>query len=103
MSTTSRSFESRPEAESGPAIRSGYFALLCQLLLSWGFAVAAVFLAISALRAPDPLPANTPPADFSAERALAYVRVIGAAPHPIGSPENDGVRNYLVAQLATTQ
>jgi hypothetical protein len=100
MSTTSRSFEPRAEAEFGLAIQSGYFALLCRLLLCWGFAVAVAFLAIFALRAPDPLPANTPPANFSAERALAHVRVIGAAPHPIGSPENDGVRNYLVAQLA---
>jgi len=100
MSTKSRSFESRPEAESGPAIRPGYFALLCRLVLSWGFAVAVALLAIFALRAPDPLPANTPPADFSAERALVHVRVIGAAPHPVGSPESDEVRKYLVAQLA---
>lgn len=100
MSTTSADLGSTPEPESGPATRSGSFASLYRSLLAWGFAVAAAFLAIFALHPPDPLPANTPPAAFSAERALAHVRVIAAVPHPMGSPENDAVRNYLVEQLA---
>lgn len=92
--------EARPEQNSGPAARSGYFAALYRSLLAWAFAIAVASLAILALRAPNPVPANAPPAAFSAERALAHIRVIAAAPHPIGSPENDGVRKYLVEQLA---
>ena len=48
---------------------------------------------------PEPRSAAAPPAEFSAERALAHVREIAQRPHPAGSPDNARVRDYLVAQL----
>jgi hypothetical protein len=49
------------------------------------------------------LPARSaiaPPAVFSAERAMADVRRLGARPHPIGSPRNARVRADLVERMA---
>jgi hypothetical protein len=48
---------------------------------------------------PAPVPASAPATEFSAERALAHVREIAQRPHPIGSPDNARVRDYIVAQL----
>jgi hypothetical protein len=58
-------------------------------------------LAISALKAPSPVPATAAQTDFSAERALTHLKVIAKTPHPIGSEANDAVRDYLVAQLSS--
>ncbi|HUQ84279.1 MAG TPA: M28 family peptidase [Gemmatimonadaceae bacterium] len=52
-----------------------------------------------AARPPAPLPASAPSTEFSAERALAHVREIAQRPHPIGSPDNVRVREYVLAQL----
>ncbi|HXE35472.1 MAG TPA: M20/M25/M40 family metallo-hydrolase [Verrucomicrobiae bacterium] len=48
---------------------------------------------------PDPLAATASQEAFSAERALVYLNAFASAPHPIGSPEHDRVRDYLVSQL----
>ncbi len=63
------------------------------------FLVAATALATRELRAPAPLPASAPAEAFSAERALADVRVLAAHPHPPGSEEHARVRAYLVERL----
>jgi peptidase M28-like protein len=62
-----------------------------------------VVAAVSALHegTPDPLPASVSPDLFSAERALVYLNAFATAPHPIGSPQHDGVRDYLVSQLTS--
>ena len=49
---------------------------------------------------PDPVPASAPPTEFSSERALEHVRVIAREPHPMGSPANAAVRDYLVEELS---
>lgn len=49
---------------------------------------------------PDPAPASAPLTEFSSERALEHVRVIAKEPHPMGSPENAAVRDYLVEELS---
>jgi Peptidase family M28 len=49
---------------------------------------------------PDPVPASAPPAEFSSGRALEHVRAIAREPHPMGSPENAAVRDYLVEELS---
>src|SRR5689334_15082516 len=46
------------------------------------------------------VPASAPAAVFSAERALPHLQVIAQAPHPVGSPANARVRNYLIEQLS---
>jgi acetylornithine deacetylase/succinyl-diaminopimelate desuccinylase-like protein len=51
------------------------------------------------LRTPDVTPVSAPPAEFSAQRAMAHLRVIAAEPRPIGSPAHAAVRQYLLDQL----
>lgn len=48
---------------------------------------------------PEPVAASAAQDVFSAERALVYLNAFATAPHPIGSPEHDRVRDYLVSQL----
>jgi hypothetical protein len=48
---------------------------------------------------PAALPASSPEDVFSADRALLYLEAFATAPHPMGSPEHDRVRDYLVSQL----
>ncbi len=57
-------------------------------------------LAWSAALTPPPAPASSPATAFSAERAMADVRRIAAAPRPNGSPAAAEVRDYLTARLA---
>ena len=60
---------------------------------------AAFSLFYASARTPDPTPANAPPGDFSAGRAMRDIVVIGAVPHPVGSPANAAVRDYLVRRM----
>jgi Peptidase family M28 len=65
--------------------------------------LAVIFaLSLAGLRPPAPKPATAPPAQFSAVRALDTLhRILGTdAPHPVGSPANDAVRNHIVAEFA---
>src|ERR671911_2713237 len=63
--------------------------------------VLGAFAAISllALEPPEPLPASAQASEFSAERAFSHVEQIAERPHPVGSPANAEVRDYLVGQL----
>lgn len=51
------------------------------------------------LATPAALPVDAPAGSFSAGRALQDLAVVAAQPHPIGSPRNAAVRDYLVAQI----
>ncbi|MBT2440947.1 MFS transporter [Streptomyces sp. ISL-36] len=65
-------------------------------------ALAATAAAISAwttVSGPAPLPADAPAAAFSADRAHAKLSALSDAPHPIGTPEHDKVRDRIVAEL----
>ncbi len=67
--------------------------------------VALAFIALVAglsiyLQKPPEVVGKDAPADqFSAERAMVHVREIAARPHPTGSPEAAGVRDYVRSQL----
>src|ERR687890_45388 len=63
--------------------------------------VLGAFAAISllALESPEPLPASAQASEFSAERAFSHVEQIAERPHPVGSPANAEVRDYLIGQL----
>ncbi|MBI4879695.1 MAG: M28 family peptidase [Planctomycetes bacterium] len=63
---------------------------------AFALVAAATVVATRELRAPAPVPASAPAECFSAERALAHVRVLAARPHPVGSEEHARVRAYLV-------
>ena len=49
---------------------------------------------------PDVVPGEASPLVFSAERAMVDLRVIAAAPRPVGSAANAAIRDYLMAQIA---
>jgi len=61
--------------------------------------IAGLLIAWCELRLPTPAPANAPPTRFSAERALADVRRVASAPHPMGSAANHAVRDGLLARM----
>ncbi|OKI15344.1 hypothetical protein A6A25_13505 [Saccharothrix sp. CB00851] len=52
-------------------------------------------LAVLAFRPPEPV-ADAPPGEFAAGRAEQHLTAIAQRPHPIGSADNDRVRDYLV-------
>ena len=60
-------------------------------------AAFALFYAFS--RTPPPSPSSAPAAAFSAGRAMRDIEVMGATAHPVGSPANAAVRDYLVRRM----
>jgi hypothetical protein len=61
----------------------------------------AAWLGLRPLSAvPDVVPATAAPTVFSAERALADVGALAAAPRPVGSAHAATARDYLLAQIA---
>lgn len=62
--------------------------------------VGGVLLAWHGTVTPRPLAADAPADVFSAGRAMKDIAVIAKAPHPIGSPQNQAVRDYLVGRMA---
>lgn len=61
--------------------------------------IAGIWLGWQSLKAPEVTPASAPATMFSAERARQHLPAIASAPHPIGSPAQRQVRDYLVQQL----
>ncbi|MDJ0703481.1 MAG: M20/M25/M40 family metallo-hydrolase [Leptolyngbyaceae cyanobacterium MO_188.B28] len=57
------------------------------------------FLGIYQLNPPATAPINAPPTEFSSGRAMKHLAVIAQKPHPIGSPENTAVRDYILREL----
>ena len=77
-----------------------------KLSLAWSFACWLIVILLAAtsiksLDAPIPVSATAPTTEFSAERAMAHVLTIARLPHPIGSDNNQAVREYLIAQLTS--
>lgn len=66
------------------------------IIISLALLVAASF---QHLNTPPPLPANADASAFSAMRAMRHVHELARAPHPIGTPENAEVREYLIGQI----
>src|SRR4051812_16643061 len=75
---------------------------LHRILHGFGIAmlVAAAALSIAAIRPPDVAPPEAPAPEFSAARAIDHLRVIARAPHPLGTPAHEQVREYLVHVLS---
>ncbi len=67
------------------------------LILLWLAVIISAGLLLD--RPPAPVPASAPLSEFSAERALTYLNDFAQKPHPIGTPEHDRVRDYLVEQI----
>lgn len=83
----------RLQRESPPGVRRILFAIVPTAII---FALSLV-----ALAPPRPKPVTSPPNQFSAERArnVLYQMVGNDLPHPIGSPDNDHVRQFIVDQF----
>jgi hypothetical protein len=92
MNSKHAAVPTQPQQSSGAVIVS---------IVTWLLVAMLAALAIAALKAPAAVPATAAASDFSAERALAHLKVIAQTPHPIGSQANDAVRDYLVAQLSS--
>jgi hypothetical protein len=90
---------SRPQAATTSASGSSPHSSVA-FLLAWTFVIVLAVLAVKALKAPAPLPANAPENEFSSQRALAHVREITGVPHPLGTDANAVVRKYLLTQLS---
>lgn len=86
--------ERRLERENLPGVRRILFA----------FALIAVVLCLSlvATQPPSPKPAGAPANEFSGQRARDFLlRLVGdGVPHPIGSPQNDVIRQRIVDVLS---
>lgn len=85
-------------APSG-ALRSAVLpsVVLTVAVLVLGTAFAAAMLTA---RPPAAAPADAPPGQFSAARAMGTVSAIAGAPRPVGSPASDRVRGLLAARLS---
>ncbi|MGH3148086.1 MAG: M20/M25/M40 family metallo-hydrolase, partial [Rubrobacter sp.] len=81
--------------------RTNALIALLTFLLVTGAALYGVVTSATLYGAvPEPVPTTAPPTEFSSGRALEHVRVIAQEPHPMGSPENMAVRDYLVEELS---
>lgn len=56
-------------------------------------------LGLSFLELPKVKPVNAPRREFSADRAMKYVKEIAANTHQLGSQEHANVKNYLISTL----
>jgi hypothetical protein len=61
--------------------------------------IGVAWAAMSGSRPPAAKPASAEPTEFSAERAMEHLKVITAAPHPLGSAEHAKVQEYIVGEL----
>lgn len=70
-------------------------------LVTLAAGLGATLLALARARPPAPVPEGMSETTFSAERAVAVVgELLGdGAPHPVGSPANEAVRERLLARL----
>jgi len=80
-----------PKTVSG---RNPYIGLVSLL-----FVATLSFLALYSGRSPAAAPASAPSPEFSSERAMKHLQIIGRKPHPIGSAEHGVVRDYILDQL----
>lgn len=70
-----------------------------RLILLFTALAVALGLAVISSQTPAPRPLSTPPAAFSAARAMADVREIARAPHPVGSEDHARVQAYLMQRM----
>lgn len=59
----------------------------------------SVFIGLWQFKTPEIIPENAAKDQFSAERAVELLDEIAVKPRPIGSPEHDRIRDYLLSAL----
>src|SRR5512136_2469069 len=61
-----------------------------------------IYLTITLISPPRPLPVDAPATEFSAGRAMRDLEIITREPHPMGiSPAHAAVRDYLLGEIRT--
>ena len=70
-----------------------------RLLLVAALALLALLGMLPLWTLPAVVPASAPATEFSAERAMGHLREVAREPHPLGSPANAEVRDYLLREL----
>jgi len=88
-----------PQRSQSPQ-KSRRLGILAALLV-WCAVALLVSWSLWSTQPPAPLPASAPQQAFSAQRAMAHVRIISTVPHPIGSTALEAVRHYLTDQLTS--
>ena len=73
---------------------------MTRYLALFGALAAAFVLFYASARTPVPAPASAPASAFSAGRAMVDIAAMAPVPHPIGSPANHRVRDYLVQRMS---
>ena len=63
------------------------------------FFPALVVLSLLLLKPPEVSPADAPPEQFSAARAMEHLEVIARAPRVMGTSEHAAARDYIIAQI----
>jgi hypothetical protein len=63
--------------------------------------IACAYLALRQIAPPAARTADYSPTDFSAGRAMEHLKTIAQKPHPLGSPEEAEVRNYILRELTS--
>ncbi len=70
-----------------------------QALIGLGCVGVLALWALWAAQPSAPQPSDVPSGEFSAERAFRHVEALAQIPHPLGSPEHDVARGYVVDQF----
>lgn len=68
-------------------------------IVTFLFIVFFALFGIYQLNPPNAAPSNAPLTEFSSGRAMKHLEVIAQKPHPIGSPQNIEVSNYILNEL----
>ncbi len=75
-----------------------YHNFLNIIILTGGVFLLA-FLNLRLTSPPPVVSSGAPPGEFSAERAAEHLEIIAVRPNPLGSAENDSVREYIFTKL----
>lgn len=76
---------------------------LAKILIVLFIIAVSIFAGFNILSAPEEKSKEAPDNEFSAERAMEIVEVIGREPHPMGSKENIEVRDYIISELKSLE
>ena len=74
--------------------------MLKRIGLAIGLLVLCAISILRVARPPRAIPATAPDTVFSAGRAMRHVDQIAQRPHPMGAPDHDRVRDYVIGQIS---
>ncbi|UCC17821.1 MAG: M28 family peptidase [Dehalococcoidales bacterium] len=72
-------------------LKSSIYFLVC---------ILAFLVGLLSFRMVDPAPTVSPPEKFIAANSARHIKTISSVPHPMGTVENERVRDYIVNELS---